>query len=346
MKIILFVGDLNTYGRSYGRYITLQKLNHKIIPLSHSIVVKNGLIKKPSLLYRISNKLMLPIDQTNINKLILDKVKKNKIDIIWIENGITIFPNTLKKIKKIFPYIKLISLSEDDMFQRHNQSFWYLRGLKYYDLVFTTKEYNIKELKSLGAKKTSLFLDSYDERYHKPIRLNKNDIKLYTTDVSAIGAYEKERASSLLYLAKNGVEISVWGNGWNLMLEKHKLLKVNYNFLYGESYSKAIIASKFNLNFLRKINRDQITSRSIEIPACGGFMLTERTDKHKKTFKEGVEADYFDNDKELLSKIKYYLKNNEERKIIATNGFNRCINTQLSMKFQLEKIINIIIKGT
>ena len=342
MKNILFIGDLNSYGRSYGRYLTLKKLNHVIIPLSHSIVTEDGLIKKPSFLYRLSNKFMMPFDQTKINKSILNKLNKNYIDTVWIENGITIFPNTLKLIKQKYPFIKLISLSEDDMFQKHNQSLWYLKGLRYYDLVFTTKEYNLKELKSLGAKETHLFLDSYDERYHKPIRLNKNDIKIYSNDVSAIGAYEKERALTLLYLAKNGIEISVWGNGWHQMKESHKLLKINHEFLYEKNYSKAIIASKINLNFLRKVNRDEITSRSIEIPACGGFMLSERTDRHKKVFKEGIEVDYFDNNKELFNKIKYYLNNDKERKRIARNGNKKCINSELSMRSQLEKIIQKI----
>ena len=81
---------------------------------------------------------MVPLDLNSVNKNILFTLKNKKIDIIWIENGIIIYPSTLRLIKKKFPRIKIISLSEDDMCKSHNQSFWYLFGLKYYDLVFTT----------------------------------------------------------------------------------------------------------------------------------------------------------------------------------------------------------------
>ena len=343
MKSILFVGDLNTYGRSYGRYLTLKKMNHKVFPLSHTPLSGNGIIKKPSFLYRLSNKFMVPIDRTNINKKILENLNKNKINILWVENGITILPNVIKKIKSHYPFIKLIALSEDDMFQRHNQSLWYLKTLKYYDYVFTTKIYNLDELKILGAKKTLLFLDSYDERYHKPFSLSNLEKIKFNTNVCAIGAYEKQRAETLNYIAQNGVEITIWGNGWDQMKNPHSLLKIKNAFLYGDNYSKAISGCKINLNFLRKINRDRITSRSIEIPACGGFMISERTNLQMEIFKEGEHAEFFSDNAELLKKIKFYLNNEQKRKRIADNGYKKCVSSKLSMKFQLNSIIERII---
>jgi spore maturation protein CgeB len=77
------------------------------------------------------------------------------------------------------------------------------------------------------------------------------------------------------------------------------------------------------LCFLRKENRDTSTARSVEIPACGAFMLAERTNSHEALFTEDVEAVYFGSDEELETKVKYYSANLEARTRIATGGLER-----------------------
>ena len=69
--------------------------------------------------------------------------------------------------------------------------------------------------------------------------------------------------------------------------------------LYSEDYSKSFQAFKISLCFLRKINYDQQTTRTVEIPACGGFMIAERTAEHKAMFEEGKEAEFFSSNEEL-----------------------------------------------
>jgi spore maturation protein CgeB len=69
-------------------------------------------------------------------------------------------------------------------------------------------------------------------------------------------------------------------------------------------------------------------------------MLTERTDRQTELFGEGVEAEYFSSDEELLEKIKYYLVHVEKRERIARNGYDKCIAGKLSMEDVLLNIIN------
>jgi len=339
---ILFVGDLNEYGRSIYRSYALKRLGHNIDAISHSKIADRNSILKHSLIYRISWKLKLPIDESGVNKNIIAHVNEKKYDVLWIEKGNDIRPSTLSYVKKKNPNIKILSISEDDMYASHSHSLWYRFGISKYDTVFTTKLFNLKELIFFGAKRTVLFMDSYIDEIHKPIKLSKSDIDKFSADVSAIGAYEYERAQTLLFLAKNGIKVTVWGSNWQLYKKKHKNLIIKNLYLFNETYSKAINASKINLNFLRKINRDEITSRSIEIPACGGFMIAERTSRHKKIFREGVEAEYFSSNEELLKKVKFYLKNPIKRQKISSKGRPRCISQKLSNTEQMKQIINRI----
>lgn len=339
MSRILFIGDMNTYGRGFQRYRTLKEMGHDVVAFSHTWVSSPGRIENPSLLYRIFWKLKIPLDTTRVNKKIHDAIRDSLFDIVWIEKGNTILPWTLRRIKKSLPNARLISVSEDDMYATHGHSFWYRAGLCYYDLVFTTKTYNLAELKLFGAKEVKLFLDSYDEKIHKSMNLTEVERERFSCDVGAIGAFEEERAESLLHLAGHGIKVDVWGNSWSGMVNLHPNLVMKNEFLFGEDYSKAICATKINLNFLRKINRDEVTSRSIEIPACGGFMLGERTARHLEFFEEGKEAEFFDSNIEMLEKVKYYLEHNEEREKIARAGRERCIKSGYSMRAQLDQML-------
>ena len=339
MSKILYIGDLNEYGRGFLRYRTLKAMGHEVVAHTHTKVSSSNHIEPPSFLYRIFWKLKIPLDDTRVNRKIITSLLTDKFDIVWIEKGNMIKPWTLRHIKKLVSHARLISCSEDDMYAPHGHSLWYRLGLKYYDAVFTTKTYNLSELMLFGAQRTVLFLDSYDENVHKPMQLSAEEAVRFACDVSAIGAFEPERAESLLFLAKNGVQVTIWGNGWGPWVNRHKNLLIKNEFLFGSDYSKAISATKINLNFLRKVNRDQVTSRSVEILACGGFMLGERTGRHLEFFNEGQEAEFFESNDELLAKTRYFLEHPNERTKIVQAGRNRCLRSGYSMREQLKEVI-------
>jgi len=296
-----------------------------------------GDIKK-TFISKIFDKLRLPLDIDNLNKRLLNMVDIFKPDIVFIVKGNCIYPTTLNTIKKN-TNIKLLSWSQDDMYAKHNRSLYYTCGLKYYDLVVTQKSYNIDELKSIGAKNILFQNKSFSKKYHKPC-IDCSKVK-NKSDVLFIGFAEKERVESLNYLAHNGIKIDIYGSGWNKKEFKnlHTNLNIYHRDLLGEDYANAISCSKISLCFLRKMNRDLQTSRSIEIPACGGFMIAERTEEHKMLFKEDVEAVYFDSNEELLQKVKYYLENDNERKSIAQAGYERTRKDDYSYDNRVNEIL-------
>jgi len=340
IKIIIYVGDGNRYTRSYRRLESLKKLGYNVFEKSHQPVSEIGLIKKPALLTRIFHRLRLHRDSVGVNKWLLSIVRTEAdIQLVWIDGATNIYPWVLARLKRANSNVVLIFLSEDDIIAKHNTSYWLKFGLHSYDYVFTTKQFNIDELHLIGARNVHLFSDSYCKEIHYPCHLTSKEESIYLANVSAIGAYEEDRYNSLLYIAKKGVKVSVWGGGWDAYINKHCNLDIKGRYLYGDEYSKAISGSKINLNFLRKMNRDTITSRSIEIPACKGFMLSERTDRQREVFTEGREADYFSSDDELLRKIKFFLTHDDKRQEIAENGFNKCINSKLSMEDVVSGVI-------
>jgi spore maturation protein CgeB len=339
-KRVLFIGDLNEGTRSLMRAQKLRDLCGEVVMMSNTPVPFIAGINKPSFFARVLYKLRRPCDETAINQALQGLVHRGEVfDIFWIEKSIMLRPKTLKVIKRTLPKAHLISISEDDMSAPHNRSYYHDKSLPYYDVVFTTKTYNLHELKQLGAKRTEFFLDSYDEDLHKPSAdfgmVYKQDI-----DVSFVGTYEKERSETIKWLAAQGVRIVVFGNGWTSLKNSHPNLDIQNRPVYGEDYVEVISRSKINLGFLRKINRDQVTSRSMEITGAGGFLLAERTDRHLELFEEGLEAEFFSNDLELLGKIKKYLGSPEQARRIGLAARKRCVHSGYGMREQMVAMLN------
>lgn len=279
------------------------------------------------------------------NRRICKLVDENKYDVVWIDKGISISPQTLRHIKSVQPNCKIVSYSPDNMALRHNQSKQYVECVPLYDAHITTKSYILDSLKALGGKNVIFSPQSFEGSFHYPRVLSDEERVKLGGDVGFVGAWEKERYESLLYLAHNGINVRVFGAGkW--LDYKDKVpgnMVIEDTGLYNEDYPKSFQAFKISMCFLRKMNYDQQTSRTMEIPACGGFMMAERTHEHQMLFEEGKEAEFFSTNEELLEKCKYYLSHEDERKAIAGAGTKRCKDSDYSNVGMVRRILNLVI---
>ena len=348
-KLILFVGAVNDYGghnTSNHRLKALIKIGYKLdvldSTLSNISFFQNLLIKICNKLFNLGYKINLP-DYGKFNKLLLSFLLKKPYDFIWIEKGLFFKKKYLNKIKSIRPQTKIIGFSPDDMNARHNQSLNFLESLSYYDFFITTKSYNVKELKLLGAKNVFFINNGFDPETFKPYKNITRTFKNFDRNICFIGTYEEERAKSIYFLAVNGLKVNVFGNDWNKIKKKHKNILIHYKPLYGPDFAMACGYFKINLCFLRKINRDLQTTRSVEIPASGGFMLSERSVEHEYLFQDGKEVVFFDSDKDLLKKCIFYLNNENKRVKILRAGQERCKKSNYSNFSIIEKVMKKII---
>ena len=138
---------------------------------------------------------------------------------------------------------------------KHNQSKYFLSCLPLYNFVFTTKSTNLKpeELPSLGAKNVTFIKQAFDPSVHRPIAIDQADREKFGSDVSFVGTYEPIRKEKLLFLAESGIQVRVWGNGWNQYVDQHPNLKVENKPVYDDDYIKTICASKINIGFCEKL---------------------------------------------------------------------------------------------
>jgi spore maturation protein CgeB len=321
---VMYVGTLCEGRTGFQRMLAIRDLGYEVTPVD----IRPDEVKKKErqLFNRVKRKVIGPSDIAGANEQILKLIKNNIYYILWIDKGLTIRPETLRTVKETNPKTIIAGYSPDDMINPDNQSNEFLKGLRYYDIFFTTKSYGVDELKELGCRRVEFIDNAYDPNTHRPVEISKEDKLKFGGPIGFIGAYERERAESILYLAMQGFPIRIWGSSWNKKKWlSHPNLRIENMPLWGDEYAEAICSFDINLNFLRKVNRDLQTTRSIEIPACGAFMLGERTDEHLRLFEENKEAVYFSSNDELIHKVHYFLEHDKEREQIAKAGRERCL---------------------
>jgi spore maturation protein CgeB len=284
----------------------------------------------PSLMRRLRHRLRRPADETGANAQLVAAAAHT--DIAWLENATVIRAASLQHFHAESPDGRIVWYAEDDMMSPRHGSVWIDRALPLFDLWVTTKSFNAApaEMPSRGVRRAMFVNNSFDPELHRPVAVTDADRARLGAPVSFVGTYEQERAGSLLHLAEAGIGVRVWGNGWGSMAGRHPNLTVEGRAIYDEDYVRIICASDINLCFLRKANRDLQTTRSVEIPACGGFMLHERNAEIAALFGEDREAGYFGSDDELIAACRRWLSDGDARAAVARAGHDRARKVGLS----------------
>jgi hypothetical protein len=338
MLRILFTGPLWDGSTTNFRRQALVELGNDVHVLDYSPFCQQGI----RVLRAFERRFFVGPGIIRYNRLLIKLALSLKPDLLWVDKGIYIWPSTLEKIKARTG-ATIVHYTPDDYLGKGLCYNLVLNSIKIYDVFFTTKTFNIPELLRLGAKRVQYSANAFDPRVHRPVELSPEEKRIYSADVGFIGRWEPDREEIFAKLAERGIEMKIWGEGWNRRRTARSLRGFIQNRgVYGAEYAKAIAGCKINLNILSKWYRDEETQRSIEIPACGGFMLAERTSRHLEYFKEGEEAEFFSCFDELLAKIQFYLNNDERRKQIACAGRRRCLESDYSYKKRMSNALSYL----
>lgn len=335
---VLYVGEVGPGTTCAMRAEALRQLGYIVDAISVIPAARpNPLL---AICRRVGNRLRRPLDLNGVNNAILELAAG--YDILWIDKGNLISRRTLLHVRSQTPRPVIIGFSPDDMEQTHCTSVWFHSTLPLYDAYITTKSFQVAELTRRGCPLAIFTDNAYDPRTHWPLAVTEAMRQAHEGAAGFVGYHEHERERSIAYLAEAGVAVHVYGPGWARARRRLPASVRIHPAVFGDDYARVLCATPINLGFLRKCNRDLQTTRSIEIPACGGFMLAERTTEHQRLFIEGEEADYFTDDDELVRKTMHYLAHPAERLAIAGRGRLRCLIGRYSYAERLSDALRVI----
>jgi len=260
-------------------------------------------------------------------------------DLIFTINDIGLLPSLYNTLKIPYaawyfdPLTHIVGTFEQSLLRKQfdpNLAFIFTIEKESFHLLHERGFKNIEYL-PLGAN-TSLFhpLDAseeFEDAFDAPVSFLGN---------SGISGDPSGRREKILALSEFPVRL-YGDDGWKEIL-KGKLS--HYGHIGERGLQNTIFnRSGINLNLIAYPEADYLPLRTLEIPASGGFLLTEYRPCLEDVFEPGKEVEVFRSNEELNQKVQYYLEHEDERKTIAEAGLRRVLQ-QHTMKHRMQTIID------
>ena len=229
----------------------------------------------------------------------------------------------LSKLKSQYN-LKIILVAHDDEYLFNFKTIFFS---KISDHILTTDIVSVKRLKQLNKKVSFL---------HPPLERKKNIKKKLKYDVSFVGVIQKPgRLKYLNFLKEKKISLKVFDSSekrvsFKRMYEIFQSSKINLNFSSISDYDPNL--GDFNVMGMK--------GRVSEVYSAESFCLSEYSYNLSQAFKN-AKSIFFKNEKELLQKINYFLKNDFKRKSITKN-LSKFVNNNYNSKKLTSRIINIL----
>jgi hypothetical protein len=272
-----------------------------------------------------------------VSRRLLRRAAHVRPDLVLVVSGALVTRDAVETLRRRHE-ARVLHFHNEDLANHRNTTATLRRAASAYDHFFTTKTFNVEEWRRRGVRHVSFLPHGYRPNCHFPVAVSEPDRVRFGSPLAFVGTFERARAAVLASVADLGLRI--WGNDWTGRSVPAVLRRaVQGRAVYCEDMSRVFNASSICLAFLRKANRDRHTSRTFEIPACGGFQLAERSDEVLGFFEEGREIECFEGADELRDKARFYLANDAARARIAAAGHERVRRSRYSFTDRLQDIV-------
>ncbi len=249
-----------------------------------------------------------------------------RFDLAFVDGGSLLTRDGVQRLRARCD--RVVNFNHDDPFGHRDRTRFsaYRAAVAVYDLVVVVRPVNVEEAKRAGARQVLHHPMVSDELAHAPRPIDSAFRARWTSDVAFVGSWMPERGPFLAELISRGVPVSIFGPGWRKAPEWPRLKAAHRaDYLDGDDYAFAVQCAKVSLGLLSKGNRDQHTTRSMEIPALGGLLCAERTPEHLAFYRDGEEAVFWRDAAECADACRGLLADDGRRLRIAERGRQRSL---------------------
>jgi hypothetical protein len=326
-----------------GRFLAPRSLANRVATrLLDWVTINVRNRRRRAIAYRAAAKILRyrrhPVSSSALNHELMREAAAFRPHLLVVLMGFHIEPGVLAAIRSETGAIA-VNYATDDPFNPRTGTRELLRSIPEYDLYATTKRAVVPDLKRAGVRDVRYVRFGYKSSVHfSDPPVVQSEWKRFAADVAFAGEADADRLPFFRSLigAIPDLNLALYGGLWN---RDRQLRRYFRGPVRGRDFRMALGGAKIVVNLVRRENRDDHVMRTFEGPACGAFMLHERTDSHLEVFREGKEAAFFESSDEMIDKVRYYLTHEHERERIRQAGHARTVSGGNSYRDRLEEIL-------
>lgn len=250
----------------------------------------------------------------NIERYIRNRINGH-YDLVWIDKGIFLGAGLVSAIKAETK----VHYTPDTAIL-FNQSRPFFESIPCYDFCITTKSFEIEAFREKGAKEVLFCTQGYDSRIHHPYHAFHEK-----EGIVFVGHCEAEREYILAKLLERKLKVMLAGPNWEKFARKYRTdnyLSYIGKGVYGEEYGSLISKGRLGLGLLSKWFPERHTTRTLEIPACGTALASEKNEDTLSIFSE-EEVLLYNDPRELIEKAEFALSDPLYLEKLTQKGFQR-----------------------
>ncbi len=265
-------------------------------------------------------------------KKLLRAVAEFEPDFVLILLGNMISPKTVQKMRKIYSG-KIVCWCQDQLTTLGRQ---YLIGSEY-DKVFVKDHYLVDMFNNFAGMDVDYLPEACNPVYHNSVTLQGADQFAYAAEICTFGNLYYYRQAILETLTQ--YDLQVWGHRPDWLINRLDN-KFKGRPVYEVEKCKAIAGAKIVLNTLHFGEVSGLNCRAFEVAGCGGFQLASYSPAVQEHFVIGEQIEVFRNRAELLEKVDYYLKHQDEARAIARAGMQRA-HAEHTYEHRLNQLLSL-----
>lgn len=321
-RTMVFAGDFGAASTERGLANGFRALGWIV----HEVPVPNT-GRPRTILQRAAGRALRASFETAYRADILEACRVVKPDVFLTVKGISLSRELIDEINRLD--IATAMYFPDYYFQQRGVSEDSFRIYRYF---VTTKSFQLEYLSSVcGEENLHYVPHGYVGHVHTPLTSPMSEER-YERDVLYIGNHSEFKQSWMrrLIQAAPDLDLTICGARWQ---DKESAVWGNHVRTspprYGVAYSRMVQWARINIALHMGPSKsgwaDLVSTRTFEIPACGGFMLHVDNDEVREFFAPGVEIDVFSSVEELRDKIAFYLARPDLRAKMIARAFERCV---------------------